>query len=207
MSLLLVAENRWDSPYVFSSWVALCEKGLAFDVREIALDEGEQRGAELSPALTARVPMLCHDGFWLAESGAIAEYLDEAFPDTRRMLPADLRERARARQLMHWLRSDLMALRVERSTETIFYDAPIAPLSAEAVQAAAKLERVTGALLAEAPAQGRLFASFSLVDAELAMMWMRLLHCGDPVPAAIAGYVRAQWARPSVQSFVSHPRR
>ena len=45
----------------------------------------KRRCSRLWPAyrdrsLTAKVPALEHDDFWLAESSAIAEYLEEAFP-------------------------------------------------------------------------------------------------------------------------------
>ena len=59
----------------------------------------------------------------LAESSAIAEYLEEVLPAPAhaRLLPADVKNRARARQVMAWLRSDLGALRDERATVTMFF--------------------------------------------------------------------------------------
>src|SRR5262249_28205214 len=115
----LFGETLWISPYVFSSFVALREKGTPFDLVEVALADGEH----LTPAyrdssLTARVPAFEHNGVRFAESSAIAEYLDEVFPAPQypRLLPADVIERARARQIMAWLRSDLGVLREERST-------------------------------------------------------------------------------------------
>ena len=61
--ITLHGETLWISPYVFSSFVALREKGLPFGVVEVALAEG----AHLAPAyrdtsLTARVPSLAHAG-------------------------------------------------------------------------------------------------------------------------------------------------
>jgi len=41
----LYAEHLWISPYVFSSFVALREKGVHFDVVELALSEREQASA------------------------------------------------------------------------------------------------------------------------------------------------------------------
>src|SRR4051812_33550813 len=109
-SLTLVGETLWISPYVFSSFVALTEKGLPFEVRELALGRGEQRADDYAtPSITAKVPALRHDDFWIGESSAIAEYLEDRFPPPRSaaLFPADTRHRARARQLMAWLRSDL----------------------------------------------------------------------------------------------------
>src|SRR6201999_684380 len=102
---------------------ALKEKALEFEASPVALEAGEQNTPRFrDPSITARVPALEHDDFWLAESMAIVDYLDEAFPDAPRALPADLRERARARQVLSWLRSDLAVLRQQRSTATMFHE-------------------------------------------------------------------------------------
>src|SRR5579883_2388461 len=74
--LTLYVDRFWISPYAFSAFVALEEKQLAYSVAEVALDRKEQRGEHYrSHSLTNRVPALDHDGFWLSESSAIAEYL------------------------------------------------------------------------------------------------------------------------------------
>ena len=143
--LTLWVDAFWISPYAFSSFVALEEKQLPYDVQEVAMHRAENRAADYARrSLTARVPMLRHGDFHLSESSAIAEYLDDAFPGSPRLLPADVRQRARARQVMAWVRSDLMPIREERSTNTIFYEPASTPLSEKAQQAAAKLLAATG---------------------------------------------------------------
>ena len=203
----LYGETLWISPYVFSSYVALREKNVAFDVVEISLVDGAQLHPEYRDAsLTARVPCIDYDGFRLAESSAIAEYLDEVLPAPgyQRLLPEDVRDRSRARQLMAWMRSDLAALRDERSTVTMFYPFRLAPLSAAAQRDADKLIRVAEHTV---PAEGAaLFGKWSLVDSELAFMLHRLILNADEVPARVRAYAESQWRRPSVQSFVEHPR-
>ena len=203
----LYAETLWISPYVFSSFVALREKGVPFAVREVALVHGEQRRAEFTgPSVTAKVPALEHDGFWLAESSAVAEYLEEVFPPPgyRALLPQDRRHRARARQLMAWLRSDLGVLREERPTSTMFYDRASEPLTPAGRRAAEELVRVAEAVV---PAGGGdLFGAWCLADAELAFMLHRLLLNDEPVPEPIRRWAAAQWRRPSVSAFVEHAR-
>jgi glutathione S-transferase len=206
-AFILYAESMWISPYVYSSYVALREKGAAFDVVEVALIDGEHRQTDYyAPSVTGRVPSLDHEGFRLAESSAIAEYLEEVLPApaSPRLLPEGVRDRARARQIMAWLRSDLVALRDERSTITMFYRYRLQPLAGQALRDAERLVRVAEQLV---PAGGGpLFGAWSLVDAELAFMLHRLLLSGDPVPDRLARYARSQWARPSVCEFVEHPR-
>lgn len=203
MGLVLYGDALLDSPYVMSAYVALTEKGQAFDLRTVDLHAGEQRRPEFAgPSLTAKVPTLEHDGFWLSESLAIAEYLEEVFP-TPALFPADVRDRARARQILGWLRSDLAPLRDERSTATIFYQPTSKPLSAAARQAADKLVRVASAVLGDRP---MLFERFTLADADLALMLHRLIANGDPLPEALAAYARRVFERPSIRAFLALPR-
>jgi glutathione S-transferase len=205
--ITLYGETLWISPYVFSSFVALQEKGIPFEITEIALSEGMHLADEYRDrAVTARVPSLEHDGFRLAESSAIAEYLEEAFPPPAHaaLLPQQRRERARAREIMAWLRSDLGALRDERSTMTMFYRFRWPALSAAATRDAQKLVRVARALIP--PGGGELFGAWCLADSELAFMLHRLILSGHDVPEPVLEYARSQWRRPSVRAFVEHAR-
>ena len=92
------------------------------------------------------MPALDHDGFVLAESTAIIEYLEETFP-TPRLLPADAKDRARARMVMSFLRTDLYALREERSTATMFYERAQKPLSDKARADAERLLQLANSVL------------------------------------------------------------
>jgi glutathione S-transferase len=205
--IILYGDRTWDSPYVFSVFVALSEKGLAFEVREVDLDAGEQRApSHRARSLTERVPCIEHDGFSLSESLAIIEYLDDAFapPKHARVLPADIAQRARARQLLGWLRSDLMPLRDERPTTTMFYARAEAPLTEKARAAADKLVRVAEQVI---PAgEGALFGAWSCADADLSFMLQRLILNGDALPERVRRYAVAQWQRPSVRAYVEHAR-
>jgi glutathione S-transferase len=207
MAITLYAERKWYSPYVFTAYVALAEKGLVFQLKELDLAKGEaQAQGFVDSTVTGKVPAIDHDGFWLAESLAIAEYLAETFPFPHhpRLFPADLKERGRARQLMMWLRTDLLPLRQERTTENMFYARAQAPLSAAAQASAATLVRVVSAVLPEGKTQ--LFSNWSIADAEVAFCLQRLGLNGDPLPKKLQDFVDVQWARPTVQAFVNHPR-
>ena len=204
--LTLYRDDFWISPYVFTCDVALREKGLAFDAAAVALQRGEQRdGAFGAATVTARVPALRHGDFVVAESSAIVEYLEDAFPDAPRVLPADPRERARARQVMSWIRSDdTLPLRAERSTATMFYARAERPLSEAGAAAAAKLVTVAARLLAHGGPH--LGSAWSIADADLAFMLQRLILNGDAVPDAVRAYADAAWSRPTAQAFARRER-
>lgn len=115
-----------------SVYVALQEKSLPFTLKTVNLDSGEHlQSGWKGYSATRRVPLLEIGEFFLSESSAITEYLDERFapPEWERLYPHDLQKRARARQVQAWLRSDLMTIREERSTDVVFAAAKKPPLS------------------------------------------------------------------------------
>jgi glutathione S-transferase len=200
----LLVDAQYASPYAMSAYVALREKQVDFEVQTVDLGAGAQSGAEFrARSLTWRVPTLIHDDFTLAESSAIAEYVDEMFIG-QRLYPLDPRQRAHCRQVQAWLRSDLAALRQERTTEVVFYGAKAAALSPAAADAAAKLLQVAGAVLDAG--RTTIAASWSIADVDLALMLNRLVLHGDEVPPHLREYASAQWDRPAVQEWVAKPR-
>lgn len=204
---LLYVDSKYSSPYAMSVFVTLHEKGLPFDLLTIDLAARENKApAYTATSLTCRVPTLVHDDFSLSESSAISEYLEDLYPPPgyAPVYPADLRARARARQVQAWLRSDLAAIRNERSTQVIFFKRTDTPLSDEGHAAAEKLFRVALALLPEGGQH--LFGEWSIVDVDLAVMLNRLAMNGDEVPPRLAAYAAAQWQRPSVQRWVKQAR-
>jgi glutathione S-transferase len=206
-SLVLFGDALWESPYVFSVFVALREKGLDFQHRPLSLQAGEHRGGDYpSRSITGRVPALQHGDFWLSESSAIGEYLEDAFPPPRhpRLYPEGVRDRARARQVQAWLRSDLLQLRMERPTSSIFVGAKVKALTPDAQKVVDRFLRSCGELLPRGAAH--LFGSFTIADADLALMLQRLVANGDPVPEHVAAYARGIWARGPIQEWVRHPR-
>ena len=190
-----------------SAFVALEEKGLAFEAKELALEKKEHEQSNYR-ALTARIPCLVEGDFWLAESSAIAEYLEEMHPPpgSLRIFPEAAKDRAVCREVQAWLRSDLLPIRQERPTTSIFFPEHRAkkPLSAAAQRHADRLVRAAERLI---PAgKTHLFGSFTIADTDLGIMLMRLHANGDALPAALAHFAEAQWNRPSVKKWVDRVR-
>ncbi len=198
--LHLYVDSLFTSPYAMSVFVALREKGLAFETLTLDLDAGQTQAADYAQrSLTQRVPTLVDGDFALSESSAITEYLDQAYPETR-VYPADVQQRARARQVQAWLRSDLLPIRQERSTLVVFCGQKRPPLSAEAQAAATKLISAAQALLADN--REYLCGQWSIADVDLAVMLNRLILNGDAMPAQLVAYAQHQWQRPSVREWV-----
>jgi glutathione S-transferase len=203
-SLTLFVDAQYASPYAMSAFVALTVKRVPFDLRTVDLGAADNLApAYASVSVTRRVPTLLHGEFALSESSAIDEYVEDVFPGPS-LYPAAPRLKARARQVQAWLRSDLMPIRMERSTEVVFYGAKAATLSVNGEAAATRLFAAVETLLPEGNAH--LFGDWSIADVDLALMLNRLVLNGDTVPARLADYARRQWEHPAVRRWVAFER-
>ena len=110
-------QNILPEPCLFGYWrssasyrvrIALNLKQIAAKHIPVQLQEGEQKSADyrvLNPA--GLVPLWREpDGFTLAQSLAIIEYLDEKFPDPP-LLPDDLRLKAICREIAYTIACDI----------------------------------------------------------------------------------------------------
>jgi len=100
MSILLYYGSG--SPYAWRAHLALEHKALPYELKILSFAAGDTRKPEflaLNPR--HRVPVLVDGDFVLYESGAIVEYLDEAYPGRGAPLfPGDTRTRAIARRFI-----------------------------------------------------------------------------------------------------------
>jgi glutathione S-transferase len=197
----LWSDAHFVSPWVGVVWAALEEKGLPFEVAGLDLGKGEQRKGDYpEKTITGKVPSIEHKEVWLAESSAIVEYLEEVFtpPAHRAIFPSDPAARARDRQIMAWLRSDLFELRRVWPFEGLFYPQPQVHVTEVCKQQAEKLVNVAKTRLDRKEP--------TIADFDLAIMLRRLVHYRHPFDAVVASWAASIWARPSLQSWVTHER-
>jgi glutathione S-transferase len=100
--LKLIVDRQFLSPYAMSVFVTLLEKGIPFHIEPIDLNSHHNlQPPYRDDSLTARIPAIEHNNFWLSESTAIIEYLEEVFPapEYPSVFPQQRLERARARQI------------------------------------------------------------------------------------------------------------
>lgn len=203
--LVLYANDTFSSPYAFSAFVTLKEKGVPFQLELLSLERRDhERAPYAESSITGRVPALRHGDFWLAESSAIDEYVDEVFdpPAHPRLYPEEPRARARVRMVQAVLRSDFLPLRQERSTSSFFSGEAVKPFTPEGRASAERLVRIAERVL---PVGASFVAgAFSPADADLALMLQRLVANRDPCPQRLADYAHAVFARPSVREWLGH---
>jgi glutathione S-transferase len=202
--LTLFVDAFFCTPFDYRCWVALREKGLEFTTSRVMMSEGQGLTAAYKEnSITARVPGLAHGDFWLAESIAIVEYLEEAFPPPAwpRLFPPDVGGRARARQVLAFLGSDLGDMIRERPSWTIFYPGERAPLSPRARAAADELLAIASRLVDEGTLD-----TWSIASADLAFALLRLARGGETLAPRLQAVVDENLARPSVASYIDHDR-
>ena len=94
--LTLTIGDKNLSSWSFRPWFLLTQAGIPFTEENIKLDRPTSRKelAEKSPS--GLVPFLTHDGLQIWDSLAIAEYVNELFPE-KQLWPEDPKARAMAR--------------------------------------------------------------------------------------------------------------
>jgi len=180
---------------------ALHELNLEYERRPIQPRTGETQTAEFT-ALSARqkIPLLQDNGFVITESAAIITYLSDAYgQDHDRLLPEDVRERARCLEWCFFVISELDAtsLYVMRRHGDLRHIYGEAPLANEAAAAYFQKQMRT---VERALADGRPYVlgdRFSAADMLLSTCVNWAVRYGVPVADNVVGYTKAINARPA----------
>lgn len=112
MTQALILHNYFRSSAAYRVRIAMNLKGLDYRYLSVHLTrDGGMQFREDYTSLNPQqlVPLLDDNGFRLSQSLAIIEYLDEKFQDIR-LIPADLQERARVRQIALVISCDIHPL-------------------------------------------------------------------------------------------------
>ena len=207
MPLQLYIGNKNYSSWSMRPWVLLTQAGIPFEERMLRFDSFDANSKfkadvmRLNPV--GKVPVLVDDGFAVWDTLAIAEYLAEKFPD-KKLWPADVKARARARSVCAEMHSGFGAL---RSHFGMNIEASLPEVGkrvlAEQPQTRVDLERIVqmwSELLATYKGP-LLFGEFSIADAYFAPVVKRIVTYGLPVPPAIQAYVDRVQALPGVAAW------
>ena len=108
-TILRISSKNYSS-WSLRGWLLTRMSGLAFAEEIVAADDPKARAELLLQSSTIRVPCLIHGEVTVWDTLAIAEYLNETFPEAR-MLPEDRIARARCRAISGEMHSGFEALR------------------------------------------------------------------------------------------------
>lgn len=181
--------------------------GCVCDTEDLAAPDVEGLVAGSVAALLPRVPVLVDDGTGVVASDvlAIAEYLDEQFPD-RPLLPSDAATRAAVRSLSAHLLCDLYVLLHEAPYAVSLRPGQRPPVPDGAAEQARWVGDVLGAVLARWGGE-YLFGRFGLADVMLAPIAQQFRGWNLPAPEPVAAYFARLLERPSVAEHLAQARR
>lgn len=106
---LLISSKNYSS-WSLRGYLLARLSGLRFEERVVDPDDPSNRRELLMQSSSIRIPALMHDDVVIWDTLAIAEYLNEIFPDAN-MLPPERMARARCRSVSGEMHSGFAALR------------------------------------------------------------------------------------------------
>jgi glutathione S-transferase len=194
------------SPYVRKVLVCMELKGIDYEVDPITPFFGNDEFRRLSPL--RRIPILIDDELVLTDSSVIAEYLEDSFPDPP-LLPADAKERARARWLEEFADTRLGDVFIWG----LFYPKMVHPRVWGEPGDERRIEHCLASEIPEAmdyleeqlPAIGYLFDRISLADIAIGSFFRNAAYAGfRPDPARwprVARFVDMVLAHPALEKI------
>lgn len=195
------------SPYVRKVLACLALKGLDYEIDPITPFFGDDEFERLSPL--RRIPVLVDGDLALCDSSVICAYLDEAYPG-RPLLPADPKDRARAR----WLEEFADSRMGDVFIWGLFYPLVVHPAvwgeKGDKARADKTLSQDAPAVLdyleGQVPADGFLFGDIGLADISIATFFRNAAFARFAIDAArwpkTAAYVARVLAHPAFASLL-----
>ncbi len=183
------------SPFVRKVAVIATEKGISWDLGRGGPGSTDPEFLAASPL--GKIPAIDDEGFTLADSSAIAFYLDAKYPEPK-LLPDDPQLRGKA---VFW--DEFADTVLGASGLKILFNRLVGPKllktggdEAIALQGEAELPRWVDWLESEVPAKGWLLGdTFSLADIAVASTFRTLAYVGHGVNADIRPKTAAWYAR------------
>lgn len=183
------------SPYVRKVAVICEEKGISWDLARGGPGSTDPEFLAASPL--GKIPAIDDDGFTLADSSAIAFYLEAKYPDPC-LLPADPQARGKT---VFW--DEFADTVLGTSGLKILFNRLVGPKllkvggdEAIALQGEAELPRWLDWLETQVPAQGWLLGgAFTLADIAVASTMRTLAYVGHGVDAAQRPQIAAWYGR------------
>ena len=191
--MILVIGNKRYSSWSLRPWVLMKHFEIPFEEKLVALDQPStpQEIVKFSPS--GKVPALIDGPTVIWESLAIAEYLNDKYPE-KQMWPTSASLRAVARAVSNEMHGGFQAMREHMSHDLqkklTGFDWSAAKEDVHRVWAiwSECLKKSGGPFL---------FGAFSIADAMYAPVANRFITYGLPLDATCAGYVRTLRALPA----------
>lgn len=200
MSYHLIIGDKLYSSWSLRGALALELAGVAYEETLIKLNQPDTRKRILEFSATGKVPLLKTEHGVIADSLAIAEYLNERHPEAQ-LWPADVAARAQARSACAQMHSGFIALRGAMPFDLTRDQA----LENMPLEVQVDIDRIV-ALWSECRLVAKdsgpfLFGKPTLADAFFAPVAVRLRTYRVEVPAEAATYIETIYQWPAFQAW------
>jgi glutathione S-transferase len=206
----LIIGNKRYSSWSLRPWLLMKHFNIPFEETLIALDQANTLQEILKFSPTGKVPALIDGSTTVWESLAIAEYLNEKFPE-KNLWPKDISRRTLARSVSNEMHAGFQTMRT-----LMPHDLKKQLSQFDASEARADIERIksiwTQCLnISKGPF---LMGSFSIADAMYAPVVNRFVSYNIPLDIICAGYVERirqlpahrQWIEEALAENLTMPR-
>ena len=201
----LIIGEKSASSWSLRGWLMMKHVGVSFDEKIVKLyrPTTKQELTPYSPSLL--VPCLHHGSLAVWDSLAIAEYLNELFPD-KYLWPQDRATRAHARSVVAEMHSGFAALRRQWSFDIVREKQ--VPLDEEGKQNIQRIFEVWAGCRTRYAADGPfLFGGYSLADIFYAPVISRFRTYGlKTIPPFAVQYMDTVWKLPLMQEWIDAAR-
>ncbi len=196
--MVLVIGNKRYSSWSLRPWVLLRHFEIPFEERLVPLGTMNTASQILCLSPSGKVPALIDNGLTIWDSLAIAEYLNELFPE-KGMWPADPKLRAVARCVSNEMHSgfSLMRERMPHNLGRTFkdFDCSVAKNDID------RVKTIWGDCLAASPGSF-LFGNFCIADAMFLPVVNRFMTYGVRTEGVVAKYVESMRSLPAFEVWL-----
>lgn len=200
MSTVLVIGDYRKSSWSLRAWLVLSSAGVAFETRQVALEQADTRANILEYSPSGKLPCLLQDGLVVNDSLAIGEYIADSHPGAG-LWPADVRLRGMARAAAAEMHAGFVGLRTLMPFGLGAGD--VAPaLTEEARTDIQRIFQIWRQLKRASGSAAFLCGAFGIVDAMFAPVVFRFRRYGIEVPADLQDYCAQIQAHPPMQAWL-----
>lgn len=167
----IILGDRNFSSWSLRSWLLLKHLGIKFEEKTIKLYTPETQAEILKYSPSGKVPVLIHNGYTVWDTLAIAEYLNEEYPDAK-LWPDERFARGYARSICNEVHSGFGAMR--RLMPFSVKDIKRTPVFTDLHQEIERIEEIWLECLTNYSKSGDyLFDKFTIADAMFAPVVLR----------------------------------
>ena len=200
MSFHLIIGDKLYSSWSLRGALALDLAGVSYTEQLIKLGQPDTRALILQHSATGKVPLLKTEHGTLADSLAIAEYLNERFPAAQ-LWPVDIAARAQARSACAQMHSGFFGLRANLPFD-LSRDQALVPMPDDAQIDIQRLLALWAECRSVATEKGPyLFGRLSLADAFFAPVAVRLRTYRVELPVEDEAYIDAIYQWPAFKAW------